>query len=204
MSFIEEEIEPQKLLKNENTNQELKVKYGSEINNNDNKDINKKEYHYENENEITRIRKDIQKIIQDDVINSSKNEYNENEYNNASNNKNRNKNKKRRNPNIIKSLLSSLLSHLSLPPSTPLPSPSSLSNVINLDFLLNQVMGVLQPLDYEVFKKNELNQPLVIISSSLRTLQPYVLSRREGNFYDLRSLLVCIRTSMSVPGLTGE
>ena len=80
----------------------------------------------------------------------------------------------------------------------------SLTNVINLDFLLVQVMGILQPLDWNMFTKNELTQPLKIVASSLKTLKPIVMSREKSNFGDLPSLLECIRASMAVPGITGS
>lgn len=79
-----------------------------------------------------------------------------------------------------------------------------LSNVFNLDFLLVQVMGVLQPLDWEIFTKNEASQPLRIVASSLKTLTPLVMSRENKNYGDMPSLLSCIRASMSVPGITGN
>jgi predicted acylesterase/phospholipase RssA len=79
----------------------------------------------------------------------------------------------------------------------------SLTNVINLDFLLVQVMGILQPLDWNIFTKNEAAQPLKIVASSLKTMAPVVMSREKGNYGDLSSLLQCIRASMAVPGITG-
>jgi Patatin-like phospholipase len=79
----------------------------------------------------------------------------------------------------------------------------SLTNVINLDFLLVQVMGILQPLDWNIFTKNEASQPLKIVASSLKTMAPVVMSREKGNYGDLSSLLQCIRASMAVPGITG-
>lgn len=79
----------------------------------------------------------------------------------------------------------------------------SLTNVINLDFLLVQVMGILQPLDWSIFTKNEASQPLKIVASSLKTMAPVVMSREKGNYGDLSSLLQCIRASMAVPGITG-
>ena len=79
----------------------------------------------------------------------------------------------------------------------------SLTDVINLDFLLVQVMGILQPLDWNIFTKNEITQPLKIVASSLKTLKPIVMSREKSNYGDLPSLLECIRASMAVPGITG-
>ena len=47
------------------------------------------------------------------------------------------------------------------PPHTPL------TDVISLDFLLLHVMGLLQPLDWSSFSKNEETQPLKVVASSL-------------------------------------
>ena len=47
------------------------------------------------------------------------------------------------------------------PPHTPL------TDVISLDFLLLHVMGLLQPLDWSSFSKNEESQPLKVVASSL-------------------------------------
>jgi hypothetical protein len=80
----------------------------------------------------------------------------------------------------------------------------NIDQILDLDFLLTQVMGVLQPLDWNIFTKNEASQPLKIVATSLNTLQAVVMSRSKGNFDDLSSLLFCIRASMSVPGVTGK
>ena len=79
-----------------------------------------------------------------------------------------------------------------------------LSNVINLDFLLVQVMGILQPLDWNIFTKNEATQPLKIVATSLKKFTPVIMSRQNGSFKDLTSLVECIRASMAVPGITGS
>ena len=79
-----------------------------------------------------------------------------------------------------------------------------LSNVINLDFLLVQVMGILQPLDWNIFTKNEASQPLKIVASSLKKFTPVIMSRQNGSYKDLMSLVECIRASMAVPGITGS
>eukprot|EP01041_Mallomonas_annulata_P009339 gene9339-19382_t len=78
------------------------------------------------------------------------------------------------------------------------------NSVLNLEFLLNMVMGSIQPLDWNTFQKNNLNQPLRVIATSLRTLEPVVLSSESNNFHSLPSLLDCIRASMLVPGICGR
>jgi hypothetical protein len=51
------------------------------------------------------------------------------------------------------------------------PKKKPLTDVINLDFLLLHVMGILQPLDWATFTRNEAAQPLVVVASSLRSFQ---------------------------------
>jgi predicted patatin/cPLA2 family phospholipase len=78
------------------------------------------------------------------------------------------------------------------------------TDVFNLDFLLEYVMGNLQPLDWDTFSKNERVQPLHVVASSLHKLQSVVFSRANGNYNSLSSFLLCVRASMSVPGITGK
>ena len=78
------------------------------------------------------------------------------------------------------------------------------TDVFNLDFLLEQVMGELQPLDWETFSKNEKHQELRIVASLLTNMSSILFSRREGHYSNLPSLLRCIRASMLVPGITGD
>jgi predicted patatin/cPLA2 family phospholipase len=74
--------------------------------------------------------------------------------------------------------------------------------VINLSFLLDQIMGQTQCLDWETFSANEFFQPLRIIASSVTSMTSMILSRDRGHYEDLSSLLTCIRASMLVPGVT--
>ena len=75
------------------------------------------------------------------------------------------------------------------------------NDVVNLDYLLYQVMKGTQRLDWHTFEHNERIQPLYIISCSTLTLQTIKLNRNDGNYVDLLSLLACIRASMTVPGM---
>ena len=81
---------------------------------------------------------------------------------------------------------------------------ASRNDVFNLNFLLEKVMSECQKFDYETFLKNNAKQPLSIMTSDLETLQAVRLSSENGNFDDLPTLLKCIRSSMLVPGVTGE
>jgi predicted acylesterase/phospholipase RssA len=76
--------------------------------------------------------------------------------------------------------------------------------VFNLGFLLQDVMGELKGLDWDVFIANEKLQPLNIVTSSLKSFQSTILSADNHNYDDLDGLLRCIRASMSVPGVTGH
>ncbi len=80
---------------------------------------------------------------------------------------------------------------------------ASHDEVINLKYLLDDIMGNLQRLDWETFVHNEQVQPLHIIATNVRNLSSIILSRDRGHFYDFQSLLQCMRASMLVPGLTG-
>ena len=79
------------------------------------------------------------------------------------------------------------------------------TNVFNLNFLLTEVMGKRQPLDWETFRRNDVQQPLFIVASSLATFEALSFSTRSRGYgySSLDSLLRCIRASMNVPGITG-
>lgn len=74
--------------------------------------------------------------------------------------------------------------------------------VINLRFLLDEIMGKTQCLDWETFAINERSQPLHIVTSCVKSMSSYVLHRQAGHYSDMPSLLNCIRASMLVPGVT--
>lgn len=77
------------------------------------------------------------------------------------------------------------------------------ADVFNLDFLLDGVMAQTQPLDWHAFKANQAVQPLKIVATSIRSFEPVVMSFADGDFFDLEGMLMCIRSSMGVPGITG-
>jgi predicted patatin/cPLA2 family phospholipase len=85
------------------------------------------------------------------------------------------------------------------------PSLSSMkTEVLDLDFLLNDVMAAFRPLDWTTFETNERRQPLKIIASSCKDLKTVVFSKEGGHYSDRSELLRCIRASMAVPGITGD
>ena len=82
---------------------------------------------------------------------------------------------------------------------------SAIATVIDLNFLLDEVMREHQPLDLDTFIANDVVQPLHIVASSLATLKPVVFSsKNSGQPWTMDSLLQCIRASMNVPGVTGR
>lgn len=86
----------------------------------------------------------------------------------------------------------------------PQVNSSANGSVLNLKFILDQVMGEMKGFDWSSFESNEKMQPLHIVASCVRDFDSKVLSREKGNFVDLPSLLDCIRVSMLVPGVTGS
>lgn len=88
-------------------------------------------------------------------------------------------------------------------PRTDPPVPET--NVFNLDFLLEEIMGHNQPLDWETFARNDARQPLHVVTSSLDSLETVAFSssRKGFGYTGLGALLRCIRASMNVPGITG-
>lgn len=85
-----------------------------------------------------------------------------------------------------------------------LRSPRSLGPpALNLDFLLNDVMQHVRPLDWPVFWERNRDVPLRVLASGLDTQRPYVMGSREGHFRELSELALCLRASMLLPGITG-
>lgn len=75
--------------------------------------------------------------------------------------------------------------------------------VINLDFLLSDVIHSKVPLDWARFWENNQVQPVKVIASGLCSLRSYALSAQDGHFSCMDSFLECLRASMCVPGVAG-
>ena len=98
--------------------------------------------------------------------------------------------------------------------------------VLNLDYLLRDVVQKYQPLDWERFRDKERHQPLKasqtcqdgshrnectcpspcilqIVASGLVSRQAVVLDSHHGNFASLPELAECMRASMLLPGIAG-
>ena len=75
--------------------------------------------------------------------------------------------------------------------------------VINLEYLLNDVVRKSVPLDWATFWRNNQVQPLTIIASGLNSMQSTALKSEAGHFDSFDSLLTCLRASMCVPGVAG-
>jgi predicted acylesterase/phospholipase RssA len=75
--------------------------------------------------------------------------------------------------------------------------------VLDLDWLLDDCLTRLRPLDWERFRKRDQVQPLHVVSSALDSGTPVVLSSKNGDWKDIRSLAQCLRASMLLPGMCG-
>eukprot|EP00640_Fibrocapsa_japonica_P003903 CAMPEP_0113935168 /NCGR_PEP_ID=MMETSP1339-20121228/2374_1 /TAXON_ID=94617 /ORGANISM="Fibrocapsa japonica" /LENGTH=367 /DNA_ID=CAMNT_0000937225 /DNA_START=556 /DNA_END=1659 /DNA_ORIENTATION=- /assembly_acc=CAM_ASM_000762 len=75
--------------------------------------------------------------------------------------------------------------------------------ILNLDYLLKDVVQSLRPLDWEAFSKwNEL-QPLKIIASRVDDGTSISMSTADGHFDNIEAMTDCMRASMLLPGLAG-
>lgn len=77
------------------------------------------------------------------------------------------------------------------------------AKVLDLDFLLENVMNGDHKLNWDSFVENEKYQPMKIITSSLNNMSSMALSKENGNYNDLPTLMKCLKASMLAPGLTG-
>jgi predicted patatin/cPLA2 family phospholipase len=78
--------------------------------------------------------------------------------------------------------------------------------VLNLTFLLHDVINNIKPLDWDSFWKRQVNkeQPLKVVASGLLSKRAVLMSAENGNFHNLEELSNCMRASMSLPGVTGD
>eukprot|EP00752_Nemacystus_decipiens_P006162 g5559.t1 len=77
------------------------------------------------------------------------------------------------------------------------------SPVLNLDYLLHDVVERQRPLDWDGFWKKQATQPLHVIASGVTSEKAVVLTSKAGHFKTLRELTECMRASMLLPGITG-
>jgi predicted acylesterase/phospholipase RssA len=75
--------------------------------------------------------------------------------------------------------------------------------VLNLDFLLEEVIQRQKPIDWAGFEARQEAQPLRVVASGLHSEQAVVLGAREGHWSDLPGLAQCMRASMLLPGICG-
>lgn len=75
--------------------------------------------------------------------------------------------------------------------------------VLNLEYLLDDVIRNTVPLDWESFWSNNQVQPLNVVASSLHSMQSVALKSQAGHFDSLDQLLLCLKSSMCVPGVAG-
>lgn len=78
--------------------------------------------------------------------------------------------------------------------------------VLNLDYLLTNIVQKMKPLDFTAFEKKQQDrsQVLKVVASGLLSKQPVVFSYEDGNFRTLSELTECMRASMLLPGVTGN
>ena len=78
--------------------------------------------------------------------------------------------------------------------------------VLNLDYLLTNIVQKIKPLDWAQFwSKQENNaQPLRIVASGLLSRKSVVLSAAGKHFQSIAELAECMKASMLLPGVTGE
>ncbi|CAM9362666.1 unnamed protein product [Chrysoparadoxa australica] len=77
------------------------------------------------------------------------------------------------------------------------------SEVISLEFLLEEVVPRIRPLDWQCFWANNAHQPLNVIVSGVQSMASHSLTSMNGSFDSLEALANCLKGSMLVPGLTG-
>ncbi|CAM9838723.1 unnamed protein product, partial [Ectocarpus sp. 12 AP-2014] len=77
------------------------------------------------------------------------------------------------------------------------------SPVLNLNYLLHDVVEKQRPLDWEGFWRKQATQPLHVIASGVISKKAVVMTSKGGHFSTLRELTECMRASMLLPGITG-
>jgi len=75
--------------------------------------------------------------------------------------------------------------------------------VLNLDFLLEEVIQRQKPIDWDGFSARQAAQPLRVVASGLHSEKAVVLGAEEGHWSDLAGLAQCMRASMLLPGICG-
>ena len=82
--------------------------------------------------------------------------------------------------------------------------------VLNLDYLLNNIVQNLQPLNWNLFwskqigTTSEKKQILKVVTSGLISKRSILLTAKDNNFKTLIELTNCLRASMLIPGITGD
>lgn len=75
--------------------------------------------------------------------------------------------------------------------------------VLDLSYLLVDVMQHERPLDWAVFWERNKLQPLRVLASSIESQEPRILTSDKGSFDTVQGLEQCLRASMLLPGITG-
>jgi len=75
--------------------------------------------------------------------------------------------------------------------------------VLKLDYLLQDVVQKIRPLDFKKFWDKQQSQPLHVIASNVKTRSSISMNSASGHWNSLETLCQCMRASMNLPGLAG-
>lgn len=75
--------------------------------------------------------------------------------------------------------------------------------VLNLDYVCEEVIRKIQPLNWQVFWAKQGTLPLHVIVSGLLSETSIPLSAAANDFSNIEELANCIKASMALPGITG-
>eukprot|EP01033_Poteriospumella_lacustris_P004175 gene4175-2975_t len=75
--------------------------------------------------------------------------------------------------------------------------------VLNLDYVCEEVIRKIQPLNWQVFWAKQTTLPLHVIVSGLLSEKSIPLSAAANDFSTIEELASCIKASMALPGITG-
>jgi predicted patatin/cPLA2 family phospholipase len=78
--------------------------------------------------------------------------------------------------------------------------------VINLDYLLDNIVQQMKPLDWDTFWNQQTsgNLTLKVVASALLSKKSITMSSADANFQSLDDLTNCMRASMLLPGVSGD
>jgi predicted patatin/cPLA2 family phospholipase len=75
--------------------------------------------------------------------------------------------------------------------------------MMNLQYMFTNVMQDIKAIDFDTFNKRQSIQPLKVVSTSLISEQPVVLSKESGHFNSIQDLCSSLHASCLLPGIAG-